>query len=60
MTLQAARQSGDESLKGSIEVGKQADLVVLSADPLSSDPENLRDLQVVETLARGRRVWPAP
>lgn len=60
ITLQAARQSGDESLKGSIEVGKQADLVVLSADPLSSDPENLRDLQVVETLARGRRVWPAP
>ncbi|MBM4199124.1 MAG: amidohydrolase family protein, partial [Gammaproteobacteria bacterium] len=48
----------DESIKGSIEVGKQADLVVLSADPLRIDPENLRDLQVVETIARGRRVWP--
>jgi len=58
ITLQAARQEGDESIKGSIEVGKQADLVVLSADPLSIDPENLRDLQVLETIARGRRVWP--
>lgn len=58
ITIEAARQQGDESIKGSIEVGKQADFVVLSGDPLTTDPENLRDLQVVETIARGRRVWP--
>ncbi len=60
ITLQATCQSGNESLKVSIEVGKQADLVVLSTDPLGVEQKNLRDLPVLETIARGRQVWPAP
>lgn len=59
ITLNAARQQGDAALKGSIEVGKQADFVVLSADPLAADPENLRELKVLETISRGRSVWRA-
>jgi predicted amidohydrolase YtcJ len=59
ITLNAARQQGDGSSKGSIEVGKQADFVVLSADPLAADPENLREIKVLETISRGRSVWRA-
>ena len=59
VTINAARQQGDESLKGSIEVGKQADFVVLSTDPLAIDPEKLRDLRVLQTIAHGKVVWRA-
>lgn len=59
VTINAARQQGDESLKGSIEVGKQADFVVLSTDPLAIDPEKLRDVRVLQTIAHGKRVWQA-
>jgi predicted amidohydrolase YtcJ len=57
LTINAARQQGDQALKGSIEVGKQADFVRLSADPLRTDPEALQELRVVETISRGRSVW---
>ena len=58
-TINAARQAGDDSLKGSIEVGKQADFVVLSTDPLTIDPEKLRDVRVLQTIAHGKVVWRA-
>jgi len=59
LTINAARQQGDGEMKGTIEVGKQADFVRLSADPLGTDPEALRELRVLETIARGRSVWMA-
>jgi len=59
ITINAARQAGDDSLKGSIEVGKQADFVVLSTDPLTIDPEQLRDVHVLQTIAHGKVVWRA-
>ena len=59
VTINAAKQQGDESLKGSIEVGKQADFVVLSTDPLAIDPEKLRDVRVLQTIAHGKTVWRA-
>ncbi len=59
MTLYAAYQSFDEALKGTIEVGKQADLVVLSQDPLALDTDQLLELNVVSTFARGKNVFTA-
>ena len=38
---------------GSLEVGKLADLVVLSANPYKVPPENLEDIKVVETYLAG-------
>lgn len=59
ITLDAARQYGEESVKGSIESGKQADLVILSADPFAIPTERLLELKVVETISRGRSVYSA-
>ncbi len=59
MTIWPAFQIFEEKSKGSIEVGKLADFVVLSADPLKADPEALDQLKVVETIKEGETIWPA-
>jgi hypothetical protein len=53
MTIWAAHQHFEEASKGSIEVGKLADFVVLSANPLETDPERLAELRVTETIKEG-------
>ena len=57
MTINAAYQHFEEDIKGTIEVGKLADLVVLSADPLSMPSESLLDLQIVSTFSHGKEIF---
>ena len=62
-TINNARLLFEESIKGSIEVGKLADLVVLSDDILTSAEAKIRDASVVMTIVGGRIVhstdgWP--
>ncbi len=57
VTLGGAYQYFEEDVKGSIAVGKQADLVILGENPLTADPENLEFIPVVETFSRGRSVY---
>jgi predicted amidohydrolase YtcJ len=57
MTLWPAWQHFEESSKGSLEVGKLADLVVLSENPLTVEPEELAGLQVLATLKDGVVVY---
>jgi predicted amidohydrolase YtcJ len=59
ITLDAAHQSFEEDRKGSLTPGKQADLVILSRDPLSLPASRLLELEVVATIARGERVYTA-
>ena len=59
MTLWPAFQHFEEATKGSIEVGKLADFVVLSDNPMTVDPETLAELKVVETIKEGARVYRA-
>ncbi len=59
VTREAAYQSFDEAIKGTLAPGKLADLVILSADPVGTPPEELLGLQVVETWSRGQRVYAA-
>jgi predicted amidohydrolase YtcJ len=57
-TLGSAWFSGEEDKKGSIEVGKLADLVVLSDDYFSiSDEEKIRNIQSVLTIVGGNIVY---
>ncbi|WP_031468012.1 amidohydrolase [Sciscionella sediminilitoris] len=56
-TLDAAYLAGEEHLKGSIEPGKFADLAVLDGDPLTVEPQRLRDLRVEATVRGGEPVW---
>lgn len=57
ITLGAAYQYFEEDVKGSITVGKQADLVILRQNPLTTDPADLADIPIVETFSRGRSVF---
>ena len=50
MTLWPAWQHFEENEKGSIEVGKRADFVILSEDPTAVDPDKLADIDVVTTI----------
>ena len=58
-TLDAAYQLRMEDEIGSIEVGKLADLVILSADPTAVDPETLDQIKVVETIKEGESIYQA-
>ena len=53
-TLNGAYASYEENIKGSIEVGKLADLVVLGRDPLKENPSTLVTIPVERTMAGGR------
>ncbi len=56
-TINAAYQFHEEDRKGSIEPGKAADFVVLSANPLEVDPQTIKDIQIVETIKDGASVY---
>ncbi len=57
VTRTAAWQYFEEAQKGTLEVGKRADLVVLSENPLELQPADLLRLSVIETWSRGARVF---
>jgi predicted amidohydrolase YtcJ len=50
----------EEDLKGTLEPGKLADMVVLSDDLLTIDPERILDVQVEKTILGGKVVFERP
>lgn len=58
-TLNGAFASYEENLKGSIERGKLADLVVLGRDPLHEESSSLINIPVERTMVGGRWVFEA-
>ena len=59
ITIDAAYQYFEEDSKGSIEVGKLADFVVLDRNPLDASGEDLRSIRVRETIKAGETVYSA-
>jgi predicted amidohydrolase YtcJ len=59
MTIWAARAQGEDALKGSLEPGKLADMVVISGDILKVPPATIKDLKVLKTIVAGRIVYAA-
>jgi len=57
ITINAAYQYFEEGSKGTIEVGKRADLVVLSDDPTTVDKMAIKDIKVVETIKDGKTIF---
>jgi predicted amidohydrolase YtcJ len=57
ITIDGARQYGEEAQKGSIEVGKLADFAVLSGNPLTVPPASIQTIRVAETIKEGKTVW---
>ncbi len=60
MTINAAYALFRDNTIGSLRAGKQADLIVLSQNPLSMDPGSLLELEVLLTLFDGQTAYCAP
>ena len=57
VTINAAYQYFEEDTKGSIKVGKIADLVILSENPLTVDKRKLKEIKVCSTWKNGEEVY---
>jgi len=54
MTIEGAYAVKQEDYIGSLEVGKYADLIVIDDDPLTMNPDNLKDINVLLTMIDGK------
>ena len=57
-TINGARASSEENIKGSITAGKLADFVMLEKDPHSVDPGQIKDIKIARTVVGGRTMYP--
>jgi predicted amidohydrolase YtcJ len=56
-TLGSAYAAFEETKKGSIQVGKLADFVVLGANPLTTKPDSIKDISILKTYVGGKVVY---
>jgi len=56
-TIHGAYASFEETTKGSIDIGKHADLVVLGRDPYKEDPSTLVTIPIERTMTGGKWVY---
>jgi predicted amidohydrolase YtcJ len=59
VTLDAAWQCRMDDITGSLEPGKQADLVRLEKDPTAVQPTSIKSIKVVETWLEGEKRYQA-
>lgn len=57
VTINAAYEYHEEDRKGTLEVGKLADMVILDGNPLKVDVMHIKDIQVLETIKEGETVY---
>lgn len=57
VTINAAYQLFEEQSKGSIEVGKNADFVILDQNILTVAPERIKDTKVLETIKDDESIY---
>ena len=57
LTINAAYQYFEENEKGSIEIGKIADFVILDKNPLEIKSSEIKDINVIETIKYGNVIY---
>ena len=57
MTINGAYLTGEEEIKGSLEVGKLADVIIVDRDILKTEDEELKDIRVIITIINGEIVY---
>lgn len=57
LTINAAYQYFEENEKGSIEIGKVADFVILDKNPLEIKISEIKDINVIETIKYGNVIY---
>ncbi|MDA9070167.1 amidohydrolase [Algibacter sp.] len=57
ITEWSAYQHFEEESKGTLEVGKLADLVILDSNPVKVDVENIKNIVVLQTIKEGSTVY---
>jgi len=57
LTINAAYQYFDEDAKGSIEIGKTADFVILDKNPLKVEKADLKDINVEFTIKNDKIIY---
>ena len=57
ITINAAYQHKQENIKGSIKIGKLADFVILDKNPLDINPEEIRNIKVLQTVKEGNIIY---
>jgi predicted amidohydrolase YtcJ len=57
--MHGAYASFEEDIKGSLTPGKLADFVILAADPHDTDPDAIKEIQVVATYLGGTATFGA-
>jgi len=57
VTYNSAWAYGEEDRKGTLEPGKLADMIVVSSDPFAIDPDEIQNIEVLETWKEGKKVY---
>ena len=57
LTVNPAWEYREETRRGSIAPGKLADFVIITADPLQTPVDKIREIKVVETIKEGKTIY---
>lgn len=57
VTINGAYQYFEEDIKGSLEKGKYADLVILDMNPLKVETSQIKNIRVLQTIKQGKVVF---
>lgn len=57
MTVYGAALNFEENETGTLEVGKNADMIILEEDPTQVNPKDIKDLKVLSTFINGKAVY---
>ncbi|MBE5956941.1 MAG: amidohydrolase [Lachnospiraceae bacterium] len=56
-TSDAAKNAWEDSYKGKLIPGMQADMVILDADPMTVNPQTIKDIRILGTVRKGKLVY---